>query len=173
MKWTRNPSFLFRLTIAVVFAYSTTHSFPIGAMALSHARSIMFRRGCVTSASSGGSVGGGRFGTSRNNSEHANTQNQHPSPAFVSPLVLCSTMRSSSTSGNGSNHLSSQSSKDSELNVKENNWSNYEKLVRKLYMTNLFNPVKLGLENMNKLHEILGSPMDQVCFDFADSFPFM
>lgn len=41
-------------------------------------------------------------------------------------------------------------------------WSNYERLVRKLYQTNLFNPVKLGLENMNKLHEILGNPMDQV-----------
>lgn len=41
-------------------------------------------------------------------------------------------------------------------------WSNYERLVRKLYQTNLFNPVKLGLDNMRKLHEILGSPMDQV-----------
>jgi len=40
-------------------------------------------------------------------------------------------------------------------------WSNYERLVRKLYMTNLFNPVKLGLENMDKLHKLLGSPMDQ------------
>jgi dihydrofolate synthase/folylpolyglutamate synthase len=38
--------------------------------------------------------------------------------------------------------------------------SDYERLVRKLYMTNLFNPVKLGLENMDKLHEILGRPMD-------------
>ncbi|KAL3822478.1 hypothetical protein ACHAXA_006906 [Cyclostephanos tholiformis] len=38
--------------------------------------------------------------------------------------------------------------------------SDYERLVRKLYMTNLFNPVKLGLENMDKLHDILGRPMD-------------
>ena len=42
------------------------------------------------------------------------------------------------------------------------NCSEYEQLVRKLYMTNLFNPVKLGLENMNRLHEALGRPMDQV-----------
>lgn len=28
-------------------------------------------------------------------------------------------------------------------------------------MTNLFNPVKLGLENMDKLHKAIGSPMDQ------------
>ena len=39
--------------------------------------------------------------------------------------------------------------------------SEYERLVRKLYMTNLFNPVKLGLENMDRLHEILGRPMDR------------
>ena len=43
--------------------------------------------------------------------------------------------------------------------------SEYERLVRKLYMTNLFNPVKLGLENMDRLHEILGRPMD--CPDLA------
>ena len=41
-------------------------------------------------------------------------------------------------------------------------WTNYERLVRKLYMTNLFNPVKLGLENMDKLHGLIGSPMDRV-----------
>ena len=44
----------------------------------------------------------------------------------------------------------------------ERSWSHYERLVRKLYMTNLFNPVKLGLENMDRLHKALGSPMDQV-----------
>ena len=38
----------------------------------------------------------------------------------------------------------------------------YENLVRRLYMTNLFNPVKLGLENTIKLHEVLGSPMNNV-----------
>jgi dihydrofolate synthase/folylpolyglutamate synthase len=36
----------------------------------------------------------------------------------------------------------------------------YEKLVRRLYMTNLFHPVKLGLENIERLHEVLGSPLD-------------
>ncbi|KAL7554109.1 hypothetical protein ACHAWF_017500 [Thalassiosira exigua] len=38
--------------------------------------------------------------------------------------------------------------------------SNYERLVRKLYLTNLYNPVKLGLENMGRLHAALGDPMD-------------
>jgi hypothetical protein len=36
-------------------------------------------------------------------------------------------------------------------------------------MTNLFNPVKLGLENMDRLHEALGRPMDQVSVRF-DTF---
>lgn len=40
--------------------------------------------------------------------------------------------------------------------------SEYEKWVRRLYATNMFHPVKLGLENMHLLHELLGSPMDDV-----------
>lgn len=36
----------------------------------------------------------------------------------------------------------------------------YEKCVRRLYLTNLFHPVKLGLQNMEQLHEALGYPMD-------------
>jgi len=58
-----------------------------------------------------------------------------------------------------SSALFSSNSLDSK--EEEEEWSTYEKLVRKLYMTNLFNPVKLGLENMSKLHELLGSPMNQ------------
>lgn len=38
----------------------------------------------------------------------------------------------------------------------------YEVLVRKLYMTNMFNPVKLGLKNMEDLHNLLNKPMDRV-----------
>ena len=37
----------------------------------------------------------------------------------------------------------------------------YEKMVRRLYMTNLFHPVKLGLDNIDRLHEALGRPMDR------------
>lgn len=36
----------------------------------------------------------------------------------------------------------------------------YEKCVRRLYLTNLFHPVKLGLQNMEQLHDALGNPMD-------------
>jgi dihydrofolate synthase / folylpolyglutamate synthase len=36
----------------------------------------------------------------------------------------------------------------------------YEQWVRRLYKTNLFHPVKLGLHNIEKLHQVLGNPMD-------------
>lgn len=39
-------------------------------------------------------------------------------------------------------------------------YSLYEKCVRRLYLTNLFHPVKLGLQNMEKLHEAIGNPMN-------------
>ena len=42
------------------------------------------------------------------------------------------------------------------------NYSDYEKWVRRLYMTNLFHPVKMGLTNMQQLHDIMGNPMDDV-----------
>ena len=39
-------------------------------------------------------------------------------------------------------------------------YTGYEKWVRRLYATNMFHPVKLGLENMHLLHKLLGNPMD-------------
>lgn len=39
-------------------------------------------------------------------------------------------------------------------------YSLYEKCVRRLYLTNLFHPVKLGLQNIERLHNALGNPMD-------------
>jgi hypothetical protein len=44
-------------------------------------------------------------------------------------------------------------------------YTNYEKWVRRLYATNMFHPVKLGLENMHLLHKLLGNPMDDVSTD--------
>ncbi len=41
-------------------------------------------------------------------------------------------------------------------------YTGYEKWVRRLYATNMFHPVKLGLENMHLLHKLLGNPMDDV-----------
>lgn len=52
--------------------------------------------------------------------------------------------------------------------------TDYEKWVRRLYMTNLFHPVKMGLDNVEKLHELVGTPMDDVRppppIHFADTF---
>lgn len=42
-------------------------------------------------------------------------------------------------------------------------YTEYETWVRRLYSTNLFHPVKLGLTNMIQLYEALGRPMDQTC----------
>lgn len=42
------------------------------------------------------------------------------------------------------------------------NQSLYEKLVRRLYMTNLFHPVEMILQNIENLHEALGSLLDEV-----------
>eukprot|EP00903_Cladosiphon_okamuranus_P018384 g16910.t1 len=36
----------------------------------------------------------------------------------------------------------------------------YESLVRRLYQVNLFHPAKMGLTNIQRLHEALGSPAD-------------
>ena len=41
-------------------------------------------------------------------------------------------------------------------------YSDYEKWVRRLYMTNMFHPVKMGLSNMQQLHDLMGNPMDDV-----------
>ena len=38
----------------------------------------------------------------------------------------------------------------------------YEQWVRRLYQTNMFHPVKLGLQNMDQLHKLLGRPMDEL-----------
>mmetsp|Transcript_9623 Transcript_9623/g.16371 ORF Transcript_9623/g.16371 Transcript_9623/m.16371 type:complete len:556 (-) Transcript_9623:11-1678(-) len=98
--------------------------------------------------------GGGRLTRRATHNNRSNTQHLFRSSSSFPLHLSSSTMRSSSSSTN--------SPEESANGVKEQReWSNYEKLVRKLYMTNLFNPVKLGLENMEKLHKAIGSPMDQ------------
>jgi dihydrofolate synthase / folylpolyglutamate synthase len=41
-------------------------------------------------------------------------------------------------------------------------YSAYEIWVRRLYATNMFHPVKLGLTNIQELHALLGNPVDKV-----------
>jgi len=66
-------------------------------------------------------------------------------------------------------HWSSSSNSNSNSNDTSNySYSEYENWVRRLYQTNKFHPVKLGLENIERLHDLLGRPMDQVrCFFFS------
>ena len=56
--------------------------------------------------------------------------------------------------------MSSSTAIADEVKSDEHCFTPYERWVRRLYMTNLFHPVKLGLQNMHKLHEALGNPMD-------------
>ena len=42
------------------------------------------------------------------------------------------------------------------------NYTPYDQWVRRLYMTNLYHPVKLGLDNMHALYQALGRPMDNI-----------
>jgi len=38
----------------------------------------------------------------------------------------------------------------------------YDECVRRLYLTNMFHPMKVGLQNIVAIHEALGSPMNKV-----------
>jgi len=158
-----NPSNLsvFFAHFVILGAAISSPIFP-GAMALSYARSLLFRRGCAITVGTTGSRRGIkarlRIEDSAQKTTSRNLQPYHP---LASPVVLLSADYSSSSTEvefSGDNTKMNNASKDGK---EGKDWSNYEKLVRKLYMTNLFNPVKLGLDNMHKLHEYFGSPMDQ------------
>ena len=41
-------------------------------------------------------------------------------------------------------------------------YTDYERWVRRLYQTNLFHPVKLGLENTHRLYDALGKPLEDI-----------
>ena len=151
---------MIRVVLLSVVLLSTALSpqFFIGGMALSHySRSTSFRRGCMTLSSCLGRTTGNRL---------AKLRTRHP---LMRPLV--SKQLYSNSSGNYGPTSSQKSCIDLDAN-QQKELSNYERLVRKLYMTNLFNPVKLGLENMDRLHKVLGSPMDQVrlCFSVCTSY---
>lgn len=159
-----NPSNLY-LFVAHFVILGAAVSTPIfsGAMALSYARSLLFRRGCAIAGGTTGSRRGikARLGI-ENSAQKTISRTLQPYHPLASPVVLLSADCSSSSievEFSGDNIKMNNTSKDGK---EEKDWSNYEKLVRKLYMTNLFNPVKLGLDNMHKLHEYFGSPMDQV-----------
>ena len=51
---------------------------------------------------------------------------------------------------------------DTDSTSNDVSYTGYERWVRRLYATNMFHPVKLGLENMRLLHKLIGNPMDDV-----------
>jgi hypothetical protein len=78
-----------------------------------------------------------------------------PSRSSYSSTRLFASMAPSSSSSSPLEPTGSGSGSD-------DNYSPYDQWVRRLYMTNLFHPVKMGLKNMQQLHELLGYPMDNV-----------
>ncbi len=157
----------------ILGAAVSTPIFP-GAMALSFARSSIFRRGCI--AKKIGSTEGWRGSIASLGTEDAARKSlfcaRQPFHPFASPVCFSSVDHSSNANGVESYSDSIKMKNANRKNKVDKDWSSYEKLVRKLYMTNLFNPVKLGLENMHKLHEAFGSPMDQVRIPLLNSFSF-
>ena len=71
---------------------------------------------------------------------------------------------SSSSSSTGNTHLKPvrEPPPGADMGPNPAKYTPYERWVRRLYQTNLFNPVKLGLQNIQDLHDALGSPMNNV-----------
>ncbi|KAL9184108.1 hypothetical protein ACHAXT_002194 [Thalassiosira profunda] len=151
---TRLSSFILPLLAAA------TSRLCLGGMALAPARRAAFRRGfharsapsCIDRATCG------QLLDSCSSHTIANPGPQLSRSTSQSTMVFSSATRSGSGS---SSKTTPGAMHTSDAPREEQSWSHYERLVRKLYMTNLFNPVKLGLENMDRLHKALGSPMDQ------------
>jgi len=159
-----SAALLFRIPLtnfALLYLLSSAAS-TAGVMAFYGLRSVAFRRIPAAMRSSSCIGVGGKWPLGNSNAASKSALQPSNMPLLSTSLIL-SSFRSNS---NGASRLSSSSSRkqstsDDDTEQEEGSWSNYERLVRKLYMTNLFNPVKLGLENMDRLHKLLGIPMDQ------------
>jgi hypothetical protein len=55
---------------------------------------------------------------------------------------------------------------DTDTTSNDVSYTGYERWVRRLYATNMFHPVKLGLDNMRLLHKLIGNPMDDVSYTY-------
>lgn len=80
--------------------------------------------------------------------------------AFLSSLSFSEIDPIKSHLTSGTKHFSSF--QELEMEGSNTTYTRYEQCVRGLYQTNLFNPVKLGLKNIEDLHEALGAPADKV-----------
>jgi hypothetical protein len=85
-------------------------------------------------------------------------QQQH----WISMRCGSSSFSTSATSSGSGTNTNTNTNTNANTSTAKSDPSEYEHWVRRLYMTNMFNPVKLGLENIQKIHELLGNPMDDV-----------
>ena len=96
-----------------------------------------------------------RFSPFDNSSLGGQTRSQGPRDT----LAIATRLFATNTSFMGGGQLDSPEGIDGEEHQR---YTSYEKWVRRLYLTNLFHPVKMGLANMQQLHSLLGCPMDDV-----------
>jgi len=82
-------------------------------------------------------------------------------PRRILTLQGCYYCRTNHFNSNNTSISSSRRSMSTKQTTLVSEPTKYEELVRKLYRTNWFNPVNLCLHNINRLHELLGHPMDR------------
>mmetsp|Transcript_25765 Transcript_25765/g.60653 ORF Transcript_25765/g.60653 Transcript_25765/m.60653 type:complete len:688 (+) Transcript_25765:108-2171(+) len=102
----------------------------------------------------------------RRHNDNAIPYVQNRQIATSSPTLLCSAKTSfpdlpPSQRGTQTATISSIMDNNSE-NERIAHYTPYEQWVRRLYMTNLFHPVKLGLQNIQQLYAALGHPLDDI-----------
>mmetsp|Transcript_12159 Transcript_12159/g.18851 ORF Transcript_12159/g.18851 Transcript_12159/m.18851 type:complete len:565 (-) Transcript_12159:117-1811(-) len=83
--------------------------------------------------------------------------------AYLSLFPVCSASKSHPFQRKSiSSKTNTMETFDNKRDDEDRQYTEYERIVRKLYQINLFNPVNLGLENTIRLHELLGNPLDNV-----------
>ena len=106
-----------------------------------------------------------------NNNNSNNNHNKNINSLFSSSsssndkTTSATTSASATTTSTNNNYTPPDPKRLSELMPEQNPetghiYTTYEKCVRRLYLTNLFHPVKLGLQNMEQLHKALDEPIN-------------
>ena len=121
-------------------------------------RRIVSTIGQTAAAASSTTTFGARFVlTAAAAAPHNNNNNNNDYRSYRPTTTSRLFATSLPTMGINEDNTSTQDQEDD-----ENKYSDYEKWVRRLYMTNMFHPVKMGLTNMMELHKLMGAPMDDV-----------
>jgi hypothetical protein len=77
-------------------------------------------------------------------------------------FCCCNLNQQSLAVGRDLSHLQPNQPRDDDSQSLDIFKMQYNSLLRKLYNINLLNPVKMGLDNANKLYKLLGSPVNDL-----------